>query len=546
MHRILIVDDDRETCRFMAELLTRTDREVLTATQADDALDRVQSDSFDLLVSDINLNARQSGLDVLKAFKSTNPEGQVLLISGFGTLDTAIAAVRAGAFDYISKPFNIAQVKETVDRALAQAATRANLHVVRREAGPPELIGRTAGMLEVYKQIARAADSAVPVLVTGESGTGKELVARAIHYNSPRREKPLVIVNCAAIPEELLESELFGHVKGAFTGAVATHAGRFDAADGGTIFLDEIGDMSLKLQVKVLRVLQEQRFEPVGSTSTHQVDVRIIAATNQDLEVAVAEHKFREDLYYRLNVIPIRIPPLRERRADIPMLLSHFIEKYGAAAGRTVRTVSPAALERLMGYDWPGNVRELENLVERMVVLKKDEVIDTADLPPKIAGSPAGEAPGSPSSARWRTSRRGSSLSRSRRPAATRTRRRAFCTSTARPSSRRSRRSRSTSRIWNDLAGSPRCRRHPRRPVTPCPCTATSSSSTMTRAPPARSSSCRASAAGPRSSCGAVRRPSSSWGAASSRPQRWTSGCRVSPACSSLNTASATTSSPRS
>ncbi len=380
MHRILIVDDDRETCRFMAELLTRPDREVLTATQADDALDRVQSDNFDLLVSDINLNARQSGLDVLKAFKSTNPEGQVLLISGFGTLDTAIAAVRAGAFDYISKPFNIAQVKETVDRALAQAATRANLHAVRREAGPPELIGRTAGMLEVYKQIARAADSAVPVLVTGESGTGKELVARAIHANSPRGSRPFVAINCGAIPDTLLESELFGHTRGSFTGAVNDTKGLFEQAHGGTIFLDEVGEMPPALQVKLLRTLEDGEVRPVGAARSARIDARVIAATNADLEQAITDQKFRQDLYYRLGVIVIRMPPLRDRPADIPLLVERFLQNANDRAGRRVE-LAEDALAALAAHDWPGNVRELENTVERLVLFSRGSRLELADLP---------------------------------------------------------------------------------------------------------------------------------------------------------------------
>jgi DNA-binding NtrC family response regulator len=380
MHRILIVDDDRETCRFMAELLTRPDREVLTATQADDALDRVQSDAFDLLVSDINLNARQSGLDVLKAFKSTNPEGQVLLISGFGTLDTAIAAVRAGAFDYISKPFNIAQVKETVDRALAQAATRANTHAAPREAGPPELIGRTAGMLEVYKQIARAADSTVPVLITGESGTGKELVARAIHANSPRSSRPFIAINCGAIPDTLLESELFGHTRGSFTGAVSDTKGLFEQAHGGTIFLDEVGEMPPALQVKLLRTLEDGEVRPVGAARSVRIDARVIAATNADLEQAVGDQKFRQDLYYRLGVIVIRMPPLRDRPADVPLLVERFLQNANDRAGRRVE-LAEDALAALAAHDWPGNVRELENTVERLVLFSRGSRLELADLP---------------------------------------------------------------------------------------------------------------------------------------------------------------------
>jgi DNA-binding NtrC family response regulator len=383
MHRILIVDDDRDTCRFMAELLTRPERDIQTAHLVDDALAQLRTHSYDLLVSDINLNAAQSGLDLLRAFKTSNPSGQVLLISGFGTLDTAIAAVRAGAFDYISKPFNIAQVKETVDRALEQAEAAAPSGAPRQEAGPPELIGRTAEMLEVYKLIARAADSVVPVLIMGESGTGKELVARAVHANGRRASHAFVAINCGAIPEALLESELFGHARGAFTGAVADVKGLFEQASGGTIFLDEIGEMPAALQVKLLRALEESEVRPVGAARPVRVDVRVIAATNMDLERAVAEQRFRQDLFYRLSVIVIRVPPLRERRADIPLLVERFLQNATGRAGRRVE-LAPAALEALVTHEWPGNVRELENTIERLVLFSRGSRIEPTDLPPPL------------------------------------------------------------------------------------------------------------------------------------------------------------------
>jgi DNA-binding NtrC family response regulator len=382
MARILIVDDDPETCRFMAELLARPEREIATAHLVDDALARLSREPFDLLVSDINLNAPQSGLDLLRAFKAANPAGQVLLISGFGTLQTAIEAVRAGAFDYISKPFNIAQVKDAVDRALEQArlAAAAPEAPPRRAGRPPELIGRTAPMLEVYKQIARAADSTVPVLVMGESGTGKELVARAIHAHSRRAGRPFVAVNCGAIPETLLESELFGHTRGAFTGAVADTKGLFEQAHGGTIFLDEVGEMPPALQVKLLRTLEDGEVRPIGAARPVHVDVRVIAATNVDLERAVAAQRFRQDLFYRLGVVIIRVPPLRERRADIPLLVDRFLHDAAGRAGRAV-AISPAALDALVAYDWPGNVRELENTIERLVLFSRGAWIEPSDLP---------------------------------------------------------------------------------------------------------------------------------------------------------------------
>ncbi|MFA5812624.1 MAG: sigma-54 dependent transcriptional regulator, partial [bacterium] len=310
------------------------------------------------------------------------------VLTGFGTITSAVEAMKAGAYHYLTKPFELDDIAALISTALEHRQLKEENRLLRRELQEKyrfeNMVGTSDEMAAVYDLIEKVAETDSTILITGESGTGKELVARAIHYNSPRRDKPLVVVNCAAIPEELLESELFGHVKGAFTGAVSTHAGRFDAADKGSIFLDEIGDMSMKLQVKVLRVLQEQRFDPVGSTSTHEVDVRIIAATNQDLDRAVRERRFREDLYYRLNVIPIHIPPLRERASDVAMLVHHFLDKF--CEGKQQKEITQAALDHLLAYAWPGNVRELENLIERMVVLKKDDLIDVGDLPPKIAG----------------------------------------------------------------------------------------------------------------------------------------------------------------
>jgi DNA-binding NtrC family response regulator len=391
MPRILIVDDDRETCRFMSELLAEPGREIQSAHHADKALSLARTESFDLVVSDINLNASLTGLDVLKAFKTANPGGQVVLISGFGTLETAIDAVRAGAFDYISKPFNITEVKATVGRALEQARTPARTGPLSA-APPPGLLGRTAPMLTVYKQIAHAADASVPVLVVGESGTGKELVARAIHSHGRRVGRPFVPVNCGAITETLLESELFGHTRGAFTGAVADTKGLFEQANGGTVFLDEIGETTPALQVKLLRVLEEGEVRPVGASRVVKVDVRVIAASNVDLEREVAEQRFRQDLYYRLSVIVIKVPPLRERPADIPLLVSQFLRNACGRAGRQVE-LTAAALEALAAYGWPGNVRELENTIERLVLFSRGSLIDVADLPEGLhqPGRPLGE-----------------------------------------------------------------------------------------------------------------------------------------------------------
>jgi DNA-binding NtrC family response regulator len=386
MPRILIVDDDGETCRFMAELLERADRDIRTTQRVEEAL-RFAREPFNLLISDINLDAAQNGMDVLRTFKQANPNGQVVLISGFGTLQTAIEAVRAGAYDYISKPFNISEVKATVERALADASAPAPEQRPQIEPPPPGLIGRTAGMLAVYKQIAHAANAAAPVLIVGESGTGKELVARAIHANGRRGPRPFVPINCGALTETVLESELFGHARGAFTGAIADTKGIFEQANGGTVFLDEIGETSPALQVKLLRVLQEGEVRPVGASRLVKVDVRVVAATNVDLEAEVSQQRFRQDLFYRLSVIVIRVPALRERREDVPLLIETFLRNACSRAGRRVE-LTRDAIAALTNYRWPGNVRELENTIERLVVLSRGSIIDLADLPFKPPTGP--------------------------------------------------------------------------------------------------------------------------------------------------------------
>jgi DNA-binding NtrC family response regulator len=386
MSRILIVDDDGETCRFMSELLESPAREIQTTQRADEAL-RLAAEPHDLLISDINLDAAQTGMDVLRAFKHANPRGQVVLISGFGTLQTAIEAVRAGAYDYISKPFNISEVKATVERALADASAPAHEQNVQAEPPPAGLIGRTSGMLAVYKQIAHAANAAAPVLIIGESGTGKELVARAIHANGARAVRPFVPINCGALTETVLESELFGHARGAFTGAVADTKGIFEQANGGTVFLDEIAETSPALQVKLLRVLQEGEVRPVGASRLVKVDVRVVAATNVDLETEVAQQRFRQDLFYRLSVIVIRVPALRERREDIPLLIDTFLRNACSRAGRRI-DLTHEAVAALTNYRWPGNVRELENTIERLVVLSRGSSIDLTDLPFKPPTGP--------------------------------------------------------------------------------------------------------------------------------------------------------------
>jgi len=389
MARLLIVDDEVAIRKALERFLTGLKYEVLTAKDGEEALRIIEKESVDLALVDLVM-PKVDGVEFIRRLKREQPGAVAIVLTGFGTITSAVEAMKAGAYHYLTKPFELDDIAALISTALEhrqlKEENRLLKHQLRERYRFENIVGHSDEMAAVFDLIEKVAETDSTVLITGESGTGKELVARAIHYNSQRRDKALVVVNCAAIPEELLESELFGHVKGAFTGAVATHSGRFDAADGGTIFLDEIGDMSLKLQVKVLRVLQEQRFEPVGSTSTHQVDVRIIAATNQDLELAVKERRFREDLYYRLNVIPIHIPPLRERSSDIPLLVDHFIEKYAKAGTGEMKRVTQPAMDMLVGYGWPGNVRELENQIERLVVLKKEDTIDVTDLPEKVSG----------------------------------------------------------------------------------------------------------------------------------------------------------------
>jgi DNA-binding NtrC family response regulator len=385
--RILVVDDDADTCTFIEELLEAPGRHFVSVQDPDSALAKIRDGAFDLLISDINLNAPRSGLDLLRRFKA-DQGAPVVLISGFGTLETAIEAVRAGAFDYISKPFVIADVKRIVDRALEQGTHQAE-PPAETPAGPVgSLIGRTPPMLEVYKHIAHAADSAAPVLIVGESGSGKELVARAIHSHSKRAREPFVGINCGAIADTLLESELFGHQRGSFTGAVSDHKGVFEQAGGGTVLLDEIGDTTAALQVRLLRVLEEGEVRPVGGSRSIRVAARVIAATNLPLEQVVADGRFRQDLYYRLSVIVIRVPPLRDRRADIPLLIGSFLEDACARAGQK-KMLSTDALDALLRHTWPGNVRELRNTIERLVVSSHGSLIKAFELTDTVTAAPA-------------------------------------------------------------------------------------------------------------------------------------------------------------
>jgi DNA-binding NtrC family response regulator len=378
---VLLVDDEAKILNALASAVRADGHEVVSTTDPREALRLLGGRPFDVLVLD-NLMPELSGLDLIRELASTIPPAdrpQVVMMTAHATVESAIEAMRLGAFDYLQKPFEIDELLVVVNRALEHQRLRTErtylLHELDATFNHYGIVGRSRGMQEVIHTAEVVARSKSTVLITGETGTGKEMVARAIHYHSAQREMPLIKVNCAAIPESLLESELFGHVRGAFTGATSSKKGKFALADGGTIFLDEIGTMSASLQSKLLRVLQEREFEPLGSERTQQVDVRVIAATNRDLRQMVADGRFQEDLYYRLNVIPIHMPPLRDRRDDIPILVEHFIQKHAQRNGKRIDGLAPGVMEALGSADWPGNVRELENTVERAVVLSPGPVI---------------------------------------------------------------------------------------------------------------------------------------------------------------------------
>lgn len=385
--RVLIVDDESTLRTALFRVLDRKGLNCITASRIEEAKALCQGDNpVELALVDLNL-PDGDGIQLMGWLKATYPGCEVIILTGHGTIENAVRATQQGAFHFISKPFSMDEVTSLVDRALSHRRLQKENTQLRSELGKKyqfdQIIGTSDEIKAVLSMVERIADSDSTVLVTGESGTGKELIARAIHYNSPRAKGPFVPINCGAIPSELLESELFGHVKGAFTGAIANRAGRFELADGGTIFLDEIGDLEPALQVKILRALQEKSFEPVGAAKSVQVNVRVIAATNKNLEELVKVGQFREDLFYRLNVIPITLPSLRERKSDVPLLFSHFMEQFNRSKNRKLTGVSPEAMESLMNYPWPGNIRELENLVERITILKGHGQISADDLPPK-------------------------------------------------------------------------------------------------------------------------------------------------------------------
>jgi two-component system response regulator PilR (NtrC family) len=385
--RILIVDDEPSMQEFLEILLQRDGHETTCCDSAESALVALECDDFDLVLSDIRMGG-MSGLELLDRIAELSPETLVVLITAHGTTQSAVEAMKHGAYDYVTKPFSVDEVRLVVEKALEKKNLSSENRILRRQlrdrSDVPLLIGKSAGMAAVCELIHQVADTRTNILLTGESGTGKDVVARALHALSERRDRPFVVVNCGAIPENLLESELFGHVKGAFTGATSQKMGLFEVADGGTLFLDEVGELPHALQVKLLRVLQEKTFKRVGGTVDIQVDVRILSATNRDIEEDVRLGRFREDLYYRLNVIELKLPALRERPEDIPLLLHHFVERFANEQGKTIREISAGVLSSFESYTFPGNVRELENLVERAVTLSSTERIEADSLPDSV------------------------------------------------------------------------------------------------------------------------------------------------------------------
>ena len=386
---LLVADDDPGLRESLERTLTRQGYRVVLASDGRAALERVQAGGVDLIVTDLRMPGL-TGLELLRAAKAIMPDVDVILLTAFGTVEEAVKAMKDGAYDFLTKPFRREQLIKLVDKALERRdlieqnkALKKQLEDIRAKG---QMIGSSPAFRRMLTLVEQIADSSATILIQGESGAGKELVARTVHERSGRRNGPFVAVNCAALPETLLESELFGYEKGAFTGAGSRKEGRFDLANGGTLFLDEVADLSLVTQPKILRVLQEGEFERLGGTRTIQVDVRIVAATNQDLTEMVREKRFREDLYYRLNVITVRVPPLRERHEDIRLLAQHYLRVYAAKNGRKLEGLSNEALERLESYAWPGNVRELENLIERTVLLARKDRIDAEDLPEEVAG----------------------------------------------------------------------------------------------------------------------------------------------------------------
>jgi len=385
--RILIVEDEEKLRRVIGLQLASAGFEVDNAGTAEEALKIV--DRADMVLTDLKL-PNMDGLQFLGLIRRQNSQVPVVMMTAFGSVETAVGAMKAGATDFLLKPFSLDHLMQVVNKALEVRALRDENRQLKAELGRryefDNIIGRSGAMQEIFDTIERVAPTRATVLLAGESGVGKDLIARAIHFHSPRRDRPLVKINCTAIPENLMESELFGYEKGAFTGANTTKPGKFEQADTGTVFLDEIGDVPGPIQVKLLRVLQEREFERLGSNVTRHIDVRVVAATNQDLRAALEQGTFREDLYYRLNVVPLNIPALRERKQDIPFLANHFVQKLAPDSGPLVESITDAGMEKLMGYHWPGNVRELENVIERSLVMAKGKQLDAADI--KLESAP--------------------------------------------------------------------------------------------------------------------------------------------------------------
>ncbi len=390
--QILVVDDEERMRNLLKKVLMRQNFYVDTASNGIAALRKVEEHPFDIIIADVRM-PEMNGMEVLAAVKKTRPDIYMIIMTAFGSIDSAVEAMKKGAYDYITKPFKMSEISVVVEKALEEKRLREEVESLRKEVRIKykfdNIIGKSKAMQEVFDLIRRVARSSSTVLIYGKSGTGKELVAKAVHFNSPRRDKPSVSVNCAAIPDTLLESELFGHVRGAFTGAIATKKGLFEEANGGTVFLDEIGNVSPSMQVKLLRVLQEREIRRVGGAETFKIDIRLMAASNESLEEAVKRGDFREDLFYRLNVITITLPDLKDRQDDILLLANHFLIKYSQGE-RRAKSISREAGNLLLKHDWPGNVRELENVIERAIALGDHEEISVEDLPDNIRNAGRG------------------------------------------------------------------------------------------------------------------------------------------------------------
>ena len=388
--QVLVADDEPNLRRVLRAQLTRDGYDVITVEDGQAALEALETHHVDVIISDLRM-PKMDGMTLLKRVVSSQPDVPVIIITAHGTVDTAVEALKLGAFDYVTKPFEQSEFKNVVNKAArTRELSQRDVSAPASEVGRYRLIGQSGPMVDVYQVIEKVADTPSTVLLTGESGTGKELIARALHENSSRKDKPFIRVNCAAIPGDLIESELFGYEKGAFTGAVTSKPGRFELAHDGTLFLDEIGEIPVNMQVKLLRAIQEQEFERVGGIKTISVDVRLVAATNRDLAEEIQAGRFREDLYYRLNVVKVRLPPLRERKSDIPLLVDHFVKRYRERLKKDVEGVNEEAMQRFLAHPWPGNIRELENVIERCLLFTDGTHVEIGDLPDELR---AGDRP---------------------------------------------------------------------------------------------------------------------------------------------------------